>query len=173
MDLGFFIRSRVRLVGLIVGPIVLIMSAHIFFTAHHRKHSAEAEQHKNVLSVLPELDLRVGLASQAVKPFAPENTQNAEAMDTLTERVRKSAEENDLTVRSLSIDRAKGSPHVKNMDISIKAIGSLASFIQFLNDLHSPDDLMSVASCSLVGSGVMDNPTYHANIVCRFGMLTL
>jgi len=169
MDLGLFRRRRVVFWLWIVGPLLAAVVVHYSVFLYCGRMSAMLQERQALASILPGLQESLSASQAAIDTFPSVRATATDARAALTTRVSELSTKHGFVANSLRISSLTESGPVQKLEVTIEGEGRLLSIMKFVNDLQTPESLMSLVGASLRINAFFPIPVYNCELTFESG----
>lgn len=169
MDLGLFRRRRSVFWLWVICPLVAAAGIHyaVFF---YCRHMAEMLQEQGAMAaLLPDMVDSLETADDAVNSFPAIRATAADARSALTTRISELSLQHDFLANNVRIKSLTESGPIQKLEVTIEGEGRLVSIMKFVNDLQTPESLMSLVRAHIRISAFFPVPVYSCDLGFEVG----
>ena len=171
MDLGLFRKSRTRFCLWVVGPLVAIALVLLSWLLYYNLVSDALRKRELLTDVVPEMIKKERVAEETVTRFTFNRQPGMGLAEAVQSLVNQTAQDAGAIINSLSSSEKKlrGGAGAAPLEVSIKAEGTLASMVEFINELQESRGLIAVELIELRRQRVAEDSLYECEmtLVCH------
>jgi len=131
---------------------------------------AEMLQEQGAMAaLLPDMAQSLETADTAIDGFPAIRATAADARSALTTRISELSQQHNFLANNVRIKSLKESGPIQRLEVTIEGEGRLLSIMKFVNDLQTPESLMSLVRASVRVNSFFPVPVYSCDLGFEVG----
>lgn len=169
MDLGLFRRRRSVFWLWVICPLVAAGGIHFSVYLYCGRMAEMLQEQGAMAALVPDMADSLETADTAISSFPAIRATAADARSALTTRISELSLEHDFLANNVRIKSLTESGPVQKLEVTIEGEGRLLSIMKFVNDLQTPESLMSLVRSSIRINAFFPVPVYSCELGFEVG----
>ncbi len=169
MDLGLFKRRRVVFWVWVTAPLIAAGVIHYSVFWYCQRTAAMCQKRAAMAAVLPDMSDALRSAETSLARFPAIGATATDVRSALTTRIYELAGRYGVQVNNMRIKSLQAVGPMQRLAVTIEGEGRLLAIIKIVNDLQTPESLMSLVRGSLRAGVFFPIPVYHCELGFEIG----
>jgi len=173
MNSVFFLNTRKKVLFSILAPLLFLIIFGLLFSTYFTSENRSLKERKTVIEAMPNIKQKISMADTIVKRYKIA-TSKIEVLESLNSHLNQMAQRNNFIIDSLTVEMQARQPLDNKTSIykvAVKGEGSVATIIDFFNDVYFPDKLFVLEKVKLKMVKLTPEYVYNADFVFSYHCL--